>query len=59
MTEDRGERPGNPVDGLGAGHGRALSRVLLFGLGMAVVTVLWSAGTGAGDAMCDAVDLLS
>jgi len=45
------------VDGPAAGHGLALSPVLLFGLGMAVVTVLWSAGNGAGDAMRDAVDL--
>ena len=31
--------------------------VLLFGLGMAVVTVLWSAADTWGDAAADAVDL--
>jgi uncharacterized protein (DUF983 family) len=41
----------------GCAMGVALALVLLFGLGMAVVTVLWSAGDGAGDAISDAVDL--
>ncbi len=41
----------------GCAMGVALALVLVFGLGMAVVTVLWSAGTGPGDAAADAVDL--
>jgi hypothetical protein len=40
----------------GCAMGVALALVLLFGLGMAVVTVLWSMG-GGGDAKSDAVDL--
>ena len=40
----------------GCAMGVALALVLLFGLGMAVVTVLWSAGDDPGDAMSDAVD---
>lgn len=41
----------------GCAMGVALALVLLFGLGMAVVTVLWSAADTWGDAAADAVDL--
>lgn len=41
----------------GCAMGVALALVLLFGLGMAVVTVLWSAADHAADASVDAVDL--
>ena len=51
-------------DGLVANDGRAgcamgvaLALVLLFGLGMAVATVLWSATDHASDGSADAVDL--
>lgn len=41
----------------GCAMGVALALVLLFGLGMAVVTVLWSAANDAPDSAADAVDL--
>lgn len=41
----------------GCAMGVALALVLLFGLGMAVATVLWSAADQAADASADAVDL--
>jgi len=41
----------------GCAMGVALALVLLFGLGMAVVTVLWSAADMSGDQAADAVDL--
>jgi len=72
-TVNRHQSPGGgPADGGAGDHlaglsaddgragcamGAALALVLLFGLGMAVVTALWSAGDGAGDAARDAVDL--
>ena len=70
-TVNRRQSPGSgPADagehlaGLSADDGRAgcamgvaLALVLLFGIGMAVVTVLWSAGDDGGDAISDAVDL--
>jgi hypothetical protein len=55
---------GDHFDALAADDGRAgcamgvaLVLVLVFGLGMAVVTVLWSARDSAPDATADAVDL--
>lgn len=41
----------------GCAMGVALALVLLFGLGMAVATVLWSAADQASDESADAVDL--
>ena len=59
-----GGTPEQRLAGLAADDGRAgcamgvaLALVLLFGLGMAVVTVLWSAADTWGDAAADAVDL--
>ena len=61
---DTGAEPREHLAALTADDGRAgcamgvaLALVLLFGLGMAVVTVLWSASDGAADAQSDAVDL--
>lgn len=69
-TVNRRQSPGGAaaeegdLQGLAADDGRAgcamgvaLALVLVFGLGMAVVTVLWSSRDGADDAATDAVDL--
>lgn len=59
-----GDAAGEHLAGLAADDGRAgcamgvaLASVLLFSLGMAVATVLWSAANDAPDAAADAVDL--
>ncbi|MFM7107763.1 MAG: DUF983 domain-containing protein [Planctomycetaceae bacterium] len=62
--EDAGSAAREHLAGLAADDGRAgcamgvaLALVLLFGLGMAVATVLWSSRDSAPDSAVDAVDL--